>query len=232
MTPRLLVAQLTKPLALMIAAFVLLFGVLAFVSYKSFVPHEPLVADEENRLEACRTKTLAAVKPNPIELKTLAGIHGLCYVEVNEANALRAFTQQTSALYNQQNQLPIILWMVVAITLSGVALAGLQLYGAYSLATTGKGTFAEQGGSVSVAKGGLSVSSTVTGVAILAISFGFFFVFVKDVYLIQEVKITANASATGQAPVLTGWGLPPVASFPKGVVNAPAQPTEDRASAK
>ncbi len=198
------------------SAFAVIFLLLGFVTYKSYVPHPELVSDEEARLDACRRTMREQLKLNEIDLKTLAGIHGLCYVEINEADQLRNFTQETSALYNQQNQLPVILWMVVAITLSGVGLAGLQLYGAFILSSSGKGEFANLGGSLEMAKNRLSMNSSVTGLFILVISFAFFYVFVKDVYLIQAVKVTPNESFAGPADLLHGWKMP--AEIPKALV--------------
>ncbi len=205
-----------KALILFIAGFVVIFLLLGFVTYKSYVPHPTLVSDEGSRLEECRRTIREQLKLNDIDLKTLAGIHGLCYVQINEADQLRNFTQETSALYNQQNQLPVILWMVVAITLSGVGLAGLQLYGAFVLSSSGKAEFNNLGGSLELAKNRLSVNSSVTGLFILIISFAFFYVFVKDVYLIQSVKTTPNESFAGPADVFHGWKGP--SEIPKALI--------------
>lgn len=84
------------------------------------------------------------------------------------------------------------MWMVVAITLSGVALAGLQLVAGYKLAAAGKAAF-EQGGQLSIEHSKISLGSSVTGLMILAISLVFFIVFVTKVYLIQETHTQSDA---------------------------------------
>jgi hypothetical protein len=187
------------------ALFVAVSAGLGITAYTTYVPHPALISNEESRLTTCRMAIQAQLGQTSVDLKTLAGIHGLCYVEVNEADTLQAFTQQLSALYNQQNQLPLLLWMVVILTVSGIGLAGVQLYGAYRLAFTGKGDLKDIGGRIEISRERISLDSPVAGIVILIISFAFFFVFVKYVYLIQDVKITPNSSVTGPAPVLYGW---------------------------
>jgi heme/copper-type cytochrome/quinol oxidase subunit 2 len=87
---------------------------------------------------------------------------------------------------HQMFQTTVIMWMVVAITVSGVILAGLQLWASYRLALAGQGALAE-GGEATVHHNRLVVRSSVVGVIILALSFAFFAVYVLYVYRISDL---------------------------------------------
>jgi hypothetical protein len=78
-----------------------------------------------------------------------------------------------------------LLAMVISITISGVALAGLQLLASYKLASIGKGEMAK-GGEATIRHDSVVVKSSVVGVVILAISFAFFMVFVIYVYTLKD----------------------------------------------
>jgi hypothetical protein len=98
-----------------------------------------------------------------------------------------------------------MLWMVVGITISGVILAGLQLFAGYRLALVGvKGL--EPSGDLTIEPKKIAINSTVTGVLILSISLAFFYVFVKYVYLIKELPIPAPNSEAGTPDLHKGWG--------------------------
>jgi hypothetical protein len=186
---------------------------IAMIMFRSYIPHKTLDFDEAGHVYACESRTLNAIKPQPeaVNLAMLASIHSLCYQEVAGADVLVDFGIRKSAYINQQIQTTILMWMVVAITLSGVALAGLQLVAGYKLAAAGKAAF-EQGGQLSIEHSKISLGSSVTGLMILAISLVFFIVFVTKVYLIQETHTQSDA------PVSTP-GLPAT----------PAQPTQPSA---
>jgi hypothetical protein len=180
----------------------------AWTVSKSYISHTALELNEPKRVAECRQGILAELRAakTPLDLKSLAGVHGLCYAEVNEEDMLDDYGIRSSAYLNQQLQTTILLWMVVAITFSGVILAGVQLVAGYRLASAGKAGF-DVGGSVGVEKDKLSVSSSVTGVLILAISLLFFYVFVHDVYLIKElVGHPPVNSYAGTPDLTTGWG--------------------------
>lgn len=95
---------------------------------------------------------------------------------------------------NQLYQNGVVMWMVVMITVSGVLLAGLQLWATYKLAMAGKGVMAD-GGEATVQHDKLVVKSSVVGVIILALSFAFFTVYVLYVY-----RITTLPGIEAQAP--------------------------------
>jgi len=88
--------------------------------------------------------------------------------------------------------------MVVSITISGVILAGLQLFASYKLASVGKGVF-EATGEANITSHSMAVKSSVVGVVILAISFAFFLVFVLYVYTFTPAS-NSGAAAPSSPP--------------------------------
>lgn len=104
---------------------------------------------------------------------------------------------------NQLYQNGVVMWMVVMITVSGVLLAGLQLWATYKLAMAGKGVMAD-GGEATVQHDKLVVKSSVVGVIILALSFAFFTVYVLYVYRITTLPGTeASTRSTEGAEEIT-----------------------------
>jgi hypothetical protein len=185
---------------------------------RSYIAHNSLRLNEPDRIAACRQQLLNRF-PGNVDLKVVAGIHGLCYAEIDEEDTLEEFGIRKSALLNQQAETPVILWMVVGITLSGVLLAGVQLIAGYRLASAGKAAGFEPGGQISVESNKLSLRSSVTGVLILAISLLFFYVFVTQVYLIKEIVPSPKASVTGSPELTWGWQQQPIP-----VLQAPVVP--------
>lgn len=156
----------------------------------------------------CRTETLGQIKPDKIDLQLLAGIHGLCYARVNEEDVLAEFGIRRSAFINQQSETGILMWLVILITLSGVILAAVQLVAGFRLALVGKAAF-EQGGQISLEANKLSVSSSVTGVLVLAVSLCFFYIFSKEIYLIRingdNSSVPPVKSITSNLDMKSGW---------------------------
>lgn len=109
----------------------------------------------------------------------------------------------------------ISLYVVVLITLSGVAFAGFQLWSAFRLspisssATQGA---AEHGlaldSTFSVEMGKISVKSSISGVVILVISFAFFFVYIEKVYTITSHNDRGGYRVASETmPVLEAKGV-------------------------
>jgi hypothetical protein len=182
----------------------------------------PINTDQPNRLERCRAEVQRSLAPQTVSLELLGEIHGLCYARVDEEDVLQEFGVRRAAYVNQQYQVPIMLWMVVAITISGVVLAGLQLMAGYRLAATGLGGL-EPKGEFEISPKKIAVNSTVTGVLILAISLAFFYFFVKYVYLIRELPIPAATSEAGTPNLHEGWGKQNP-QFPVGILNQLPKP--------
>ena len=169
---------------------------IALMISRSYIAHQALNLDEAGRVSGCEARMLYAIKPQPetINLAVLGSVHSLCYQDVAGEDVLTDFGIRKSAYLNQQVQTTILMWMVVAITLSGVILAALQLIAGYKLASTGKAAFEQgQGGHLTIEHSRISLSSSVTGLMILTISLAFFMVFVSKVYKIQETHSQVDA---------------------------------------
>jgi len=175
---------------------------------RQYVSRTPIDLNQSERLRNCRVEIFNTLNAKNPDIRLLGSIHGLCYARVDEEDVLEEFGVRRAAYINQQYQVPIMLWMVVAITLSGVALAALQLWAGYKLALTGQngqGGF-EPKGELTIEPKKLSVSSSVTGVLILTVSLAFFYVFVRYVYLITDLHVPAGESEAGGPDLHAGWG--------------------------
>ena len=178
------------------AAAVVLLLLLALAVRSSYIAFGTLPLDESVRMKDCRDAVLAQIHPGTVDLQILGNIHSFCYSEAAEEDVLSEFSIRRLAYLSQQRELPVLMWLVVAITLSGVALSGLQLLAAYQLALAGKESLQQgQGGELGLEKGKLSLRSSVTGLLMLLISLLFFYVFVNEVYLVKETPPLPGTSA-------------------------------------
>jgi hypothetical protein len=100
-----------------------------------------------------------------------------CANQIYMVDLMEDFDIRREKLLRRELDERVILWMVVAITMSGVFLAGLQLLGSYKLATIGVSKFDEIT-NISVEAGKeankFSIQSSVTGLMILVVSLVFF----------------------------------------------------------
>ena len=215
--------RLTKPqtlAALGVIAFLLI--VVGVLLLRPTTVAGPTMVSESAKLAACRKETLDAVKPDKIDLSLLQQVSTFCYGQVRGADLLDDFNIRRTNYVRQQFQGLVFLWMVVAITISGVILAAVQLAAAYKLAVGGHGTF-EAGGEIAIEEKRLSLKSSVTGLLILTVSFAFFIVFVIWVYPLTETRISpeGGAPATQSGPLLGAGGL---GRPPTGAPPAPGAP--------
>jgi len=163
--------------------------------------HAPIA--EEKLVSSCIATYLNIAKPQNADLDWLNKLNGFCY---NSARSQLIVDEENIRKDNfifQRYENIVLLFMVVMITLSGVALAGLQLLASYKLAVLGRGELAG-GGEISYAKDAVSFKSSVVGLVILFISFAFFMVFVHDVYTLKEV----TSSAASQPGILATENTP------------------------
>lgn len=187
---------------LSLAGIVCLVLVASVVACRTYVGHHAIDLDASRRLDICSANTLQQMKPQPqiIDLQLLSSVRSACFQQVFGESQLVDFGIRKLAFLNQQAENPVMLWMVVAITLSGVFLAGVQLLTGYRLALLGKAV-APGDADLTIEHSKLSLKSSITGVVILAISLAFFIVFVQWVYNLQEVKTDGNGtSQTAGAP--------------------------------
>jgi hypothetical protein len=178
-----------------------------------------------SRVQECRNEVHSAIveKLTPTMWDQISTI---CYMQVRGEALLTDFSIRRSTLVEQQIEGRVILWMVVAITLSGVALAGLQLVAAYRLASAGHGDLAAPQ-EINLEQNKISLKSSVTGLMILVISFAFFMVYVAWVYTVKELKQeapeVANVATNSSPMTMGGYGSPPAISDKPGA-GTPAVP--------
>ncbi len=98
---------------------------------------ETVILDEAAKLNTCRTNSISLIKPERIDLFLLNQLSDFCYNQVRGEDLLGDFHVRKLNFVQQVSDSRILLWMVVAITVSGVLLAGLQLLAAYRLASVG-----------------------------------------------------------------------------------------------
>jgi hypothetical protein len=193
-------------LILAVIAVVLLMAC-AWLAALHLSTREPALVDEAQKLNACRTNAIALIKPEQVDVGFLSHISDFCYGQVRGEDLLGDFYIRKISFIQQQSNTRVLLWMVVAITVSGVLLAGFQLLAAYRLANRGHGDFS-QGGELSLDPKSVSLKSSVTGVVILTISLAFFITYVKWIYPIRTQMDPEAAATTSNAPVVMGSNSP------------------------
>ncbi|TCG05283.1 hypothetical protein BZM27_34800 [Paraburkholderia steynii] len=177
-------------------------------------PAASVAFDESAKMLACRNDAIQLMKPERLNVATLYDISDLCYTQVRREYLIGNFNIHRYNIVKQEFQTLVVMWMVVAITMSGVFLAGMQLLAAYRLALTGQGQLSE-GSDLSLERGKISVKSSVTGLLILTVSLAFFIVYVKWVYALTPDQSSSEASsplppsvvpATSEGTILPGVG--------------------------
>jgi hypothetical protein len=137
-------------------------------------------------MDRCIAHYRGAARPDLVDLDALDRVRAVCENILAGQYRLETLATGQRIYANQLFQNGVVMWMVVAITLSGVILAGIQLWATYKLAMAGKGVIAD-GGEATVEHNRLVVRSSVVGVIILALSFAFFTVYVLYVYRITDL---------------------------------------------
>jgi hypothetical protein len=131
-----------------------------------------------------------------------------CRLQLFSQGHLDDFQIRRSKFYQQNYADTIILWMVVFITISGIALAALQLSASYLLAARSGVALGDLGGELTIESGKISLRSSLAGILILTISFGFFWLFVNEVYVIHEIDVDQRSDThTETADGRYGFGL-------------------------
>jgi ABC-type multidrug transport system fused ATPase/permease subunit len=102
-----------------------------------------------------------------------------------------------TAIYTHENQIIaswIILGLVSLLCISGVALAAAQLYWSRDI-------LKDLANNTEIGSAGIKLASPFVGLLILAVSFSFFYMYVKEVYAIKYIEPPAAVrAATSSAP--------------------------------
>ena len=189
---------------------------------------QSVTIDETTKQSTCRTNAIALIKPERIDVPFLVQISDFCYGQVRGEDLLGDFSIRKLSFIQQQSDTRVLLWMVVAITISGVLLAGFQLLAAYRLASGGRADFA-QGGELSLDPKSVSIKSSVTGIVILTISLAFFITYVKWIYPIETRMDPEVAATHSNLPTTSGPNVP-ITLAVGGAGTAP-EPTPDPVAA-
>jgi len=195
-------------------------AILAVVGHQSSRPSRPTTSDHKE-ITSCIEQYATRIQPQSMDWQVLSSASGFCSYVIQARFAAEEQTIIDDNFVFQRYENQILMFLVIAITISGVVLAALQLLASYRLASAGRGSLAE-GGEVSLKRDSVVVNSSVVGVVILAVSFAFFLVFILYVYTIpdrtkQEAQVSSAAwvnrgfqrvdvstSAANQ-----GWSQPP-----------------------
>jgi hypothetical protein len=161
--------------------------------YSVFRPNEQSsrgVAWDYAEYSTCEKETLGELRLEKTNFLVLQNTAALCFAKLQDQSYITIFEVNRGKYIEQNYEDRVLLWMVVAITISGVLLAGLQLAGSFKLASDGKAEFAKDT-DLTLKRDSLSAKSSVTGLLILMVSLGFFIIYVKFVYKIDNASDVA-----------------------------------------
>lgn len=171
----------------------------------------------QQRVASCETQSLGLLANDiPHDVQRLEDVSHYCYDNIRRTDELSKSMILRGLYIHQRFENNVILFMVVLITLSGVALSGLQLLTSYNLAATGH-LQGEGATDLSLEQGKLSIKSSVTGLVVLAFSLAFFFIYISQVYRIIPASASpADKGQTVVAPASVSAAPSPGASQPPG----------------
>jgi hypothetical protein len=137
----------------------------------------------------CIQHVLTTTAPNNIKIGSYQTIWRLCGNQIYNNLMLDDFIIRREKFSRQELDERVNLWLVVAITISGVLMSALQLFMSYRLAQNGRTVFAKDS-ELAIEAGKVSLKSSITGLLILTISLAFFMIYVIYIYSIREVSIS------------------------------------------
>jgi len=163
-------------------------------------------------MSQCVSDTLALLgqKSSPTP-EILRDIRDHCYSLIQAQGVLNDFAIRKLNFFQQYRANAVLMWMVVAVTLSGVLLASFQLRASYQLAAANKDSLHASDSQLILTRGKLALKSSITGLFILLISLCFFLVFVAYVYRFETLPDNANLVAC------------PIATLPQGGLGPPSE---------
>lgn len=137
----------------------------------------------------------------------LRQIADYCYSSIRSQGLLNNFAVRELNFAQQYRANGVLMGMVVAITLSGVLLAGLQMLASYQLAIQKDPAPQNK---IELSRDRIILESSIAGLVILALSFAFFLVFVLYVYRFDRSEDQSVVrSPPGPTLPMGGLGPPP-----------------------
>jgi hypothetical protein len=146
----------------------------------------------------CLSDVMQKLSPAQVNAGLYERVWRLCGNQIFNGLYLDDFLIRRQKLIQQGLDERVNLWLVVAITLSGVILAGFQLFMSFKLAADSRLDFAKDS-QVTIETGKISLRSSITGVLILALSLAFFIIYVIYIYSIHELPLDRPSNL--QTPV-------------------------------
>jgi len=183
-----------------------------YVSQKSIVALDASTLHEQDNkiydrgvseINNCVENSMKLGNIQNVSRDVLFDLSSLCISLIFNSSALDDYRIRRIKYERQYYAEGVTLWMVVAITISGVMLAALQLLASYRLAVNGKEAFS-QDSNIALEQGKVSLKSSITGLFILIISFAFFLVYVLYIYTITEANLEKPQVATSQVVPASG----------------------------
>jgi hypothetical protein len=203
---------------------ILLVCVYLFV-YKNAGPEQKADSPRET-VHDCIVDTQSLSKVQINNLNDYIGLYNLCNDQIFRNYEYSDFAVRREKFVRQELDERVNLWLVVIITLSGVILSGVQLLMSYKIALSGK-EYWNSDATFAIKQGEISFKSSVTGLAILAMSLAFFVVYVGWIYPNKEVGEALGVPVpfpTGQQLPPGGLGPPPANDADKSQTIPPAPP--------
>lgn len=155
-------------------------------------------------IDQCTAQSLASIKPSTIDIDLLRALSNYCYERSHGDGLLNDFSIRRVKFVQQTYDERILLWMVVALTMGGVALAALQMLTSYRLSADGRQGTTEGATEFALEKGKIALKSSVTGLFVLVFSFAFFYVFVYEIYKIKDINPEGSLKSADTLAVTPG----------------------------
>ena len=137
-----------------------------------------------------------------------------CYSLIESDELFRDAAIRKLNFLQQYRANGVLMWMVVAVTISGVLLAGLQLWASFRLAVLTRVPFGDNNSEIVVKRDQLVLKSSITGLLILVVSFCFFLVFVFYVYRFDTAANPTTPTLSPSSNFLPGGLGPPIEKKP------------------
>ena len=189
-------------------ALLLFSGLFISIRLHLAAPELPVAQEAQpGPIESCVEHLVSSTASEKADLEIRYQTSEVCYGILYKQMLIKDFEIRRMKFSQQYYAEVVILWMVVAITISGVFLAGLQLYVSFKLASSGRASFPQETELVAQ-KDKLSLKSSYVGIIILLLSFAFFYVYVFEVYRIREVDPdkSQNVRSVANEPEKVGNG--------------------------
>lgn len=196
----------------------------------------PTASAQGESLRTCIDSVRKALGIEHVDLHTYTDIQTMCGTQIYALDSLTDFDIRREKFLRQELDERIILLMVVTITLSGVALAGFQLWGSYKLISAGFQLDFNKDSNLVIEQNRISVKSSTTGLLILTVSLAFFIVYVIWIYPAQEARIaqpqafpaTPAAAAAPTIPPAVPGATGATSGTPSGAISgAPERSTTE-----